>query len=244
MNLPLHGMESLQRALDAAVTHGAGALRPLEQLTGDAVTAAGRAAAQEVLGMGRDFLIQNLAASGLYQAKPKRGHAYGALRAAVRGVTVRLTRKGLRFELPAGRPDHFYEYAAALNYGAVRQPRAVRPVRDAVTGRIVRQEKRGLLGDAAKRTLKRIAFGAPVSARALASLAGGIHGRNVRRAGFDIGAGPRNVTAASVVVGSAVVIKPRRYLYFTAAQATELRTAFAAALQSKLKLMHLSRRAA
>ena len=102
-----------------------------------------------------------------------------------------------------------------------------------------RYGEKGILGDKAKRTLKKIALGQAVAQRSLSSLQQGIKGRHVKRAGVDVTV--KGPTSKSVGIGDAVVLRPHPFFYFTAGQRAELAEAFRAAVQKRID--SLARRA-
>ena len=162
----------------------------------------GRAAAA-ITPMARHFLIANVAASGLVRRS-------GGLLAAVGAATVGLGRQGLVVSIPPGFPDQRYKQVASLNYGAVRQSRPRRAILTSLGGRRGIR-KAGVLGGAAKLTLKKIVLGRQVSSRAAAALGKAIRG------GFTGGVALR---------GGASVIPPRNFFKFNAGQEAALRQAF------------------
>lgn len=189
-----------------------------------------REAALDVKPLMRAQLQRNFASSGI------QSHT-GKLAASVSGVHIDLAGGGLKATLAdtgAYKKTSVHRVAGALNYGAVRQARPRRRIRQTVIGSTIpdRVGKKGILGDKAKRTLKKIGLGQAVSQRALASLQGGIHGRHVKRKGA--GTNLKNDTSRSVAVGDAVVLKPRPFFYFSAAQREAAAEAFRAAVQRRV----------
>ena len=162
----------------------------------------GRAAAA-VAPMARQFLLANVTASGLARRT-------GGLAAAVGAATVSLGRRGLVVAIPGGFSDQRYRQVASLNYGSVRQSRPRRAILTSLGGRRGTR-KAGVLGGAAKRTLKKMALGQAISGRAAEGLGKAIRG------GF---------TGGVALQGGASVIPPRNFFKFNPGQEAALRNAF------------------
>lgn len=186
------------------------------------------AAARDVTPMIRSMLLGNLAKSGIQSRS-------GKLRAALGRVEVFLGKGSLVWRFPAGISGYgdsdFYTVAGSLNYGAVHQPQATRPTFDTVTGRVNRFEKRGALGEKAKRTLKSIALGGRANTGSLRVQQNRLgHSRTL-----NVGTSVKNNTSKSVVIGGAVVVKPHHFNELSDAQKRVVRERFYQSVHEHLR---------
>lgn len=218
----------------------AGEMRFLERLTG-ARRELARQAAVAMAPLVRSMIEANVEIAGI------KSHT-GTLRRAVRQVKTGLSRdaRAVVWFWPAGLTGYktqpnFYAVANALNYGAVRSPKKDRFVPDLPQARVAtnangsqRYERRDVIGARAKRTLKKLALGGRVSARARRALAKGRVGRKGGLAGLTLSEGvdlgDLKVADRSVSMGGHTVIRPRPFFQLSPAQKQRLAAAFDAKL--------------
>ena len=114
-----------------------------------------RQAADEVAPLMKAMLQQNFAGAGL------QSHT-DTLAGAVAAAQITLVSSGLKATMGTGSygKTPVERVAGALNYGAVHQPRPHRLIRQTVGGSTIqgRYGNKGILGDKAKRTIKKIAL--------------------------------------------------------------------------------------
>lgn len=182
-----------------------------------------RAAAKDLEPMIRSMVRGNMSRAGVKTRT-------GTLARAVSSITVgiSLSKARIAYGFPPGvkgykNNPNFYEVAGSINYGAVRQPQAVRPTFDTVTGKVNRWEKRGALGEKAKRTLKAIAMGTKANTGTLAVRQNRLRASRTRTVDTTL----KNPTAKSVALGGGiVVVKPKNFIPLTAAQKQVVRQQF------------------
>lgn len=183
-----------------------------------------RAAARDTEPMIRSMVRGNLSRAGIKKRSGKLLRAVNAIQ-----VGINLSKGALVYFYPAGIPDYgkggkrssFYEAAASLNYGAVRQPRHTRPVFDTVTGKVNRFEKRGDLGERAKRTVKNRVFNGTASGSLV------IRQNRLKKSTIrTVDLTTKNATKSSVVVGKLTVLSPRHFLPLSESQRRVVRDQF------------------
>jgi phage gpG-like protein len=110
-------------------------------------------AVQKVAPTVRSMVMQKFRSSGIKSRT-------GALASALAGIKLELKWRGSKptvvVSFPAGLSDRIYKQAASLNYGAVRQPKMQRIIADLPSNNEkARVGEAGVIGEKAKRTLKR-----------------------------------------------------------------------------------------
>lgn len=182
-----------------------------------------RAAAKDTEPMVRSMVRGNLSRMGIKSRSGKLLRAVNAIQ-----VGLNLSKGALVYFFPpgisnykGGKGSSFYEAAASLNYGSVRQPLHTRPVFDTVTGKVNRFAKAGDLGERAKRTVKGRVFGGKASGSLV------IRQNRLKKSRLrTIDLTTKNATKSSVVVGKLTVLPPRPFLPLSDAQRRVVRDQF------------------
>lgn len=184
-----------------------------------------RAAAKDMEPMIRSMVRGNLSRAGIKSRTGKLLRAVNAIQ-----VGINLAKGALVYFYPAGISDYkskggnrssFYEAAASLNYGAVRQPLHTRPIFDTVTGKVNRFAKAGDLGERAKRTIKGKVFNNTASGSLV------IRQNRLKKSRIrTVDLTTKNATQSSTVVGKLTVISPRHFLPLSEAQRRVVRDQF------------------
>jgi hypothetical protein len=203
------------------------------KLSPSVITAAGNIAAEKVSGEVKSEILKNYNSSGLKSRS-------GKLLSALQKIDVRMNRGGLYISMPKGLPEYEksksnpYTVFASLNYGAVRVERSERDILDLPKlGAVGGRRTRSVIGAAAKRTIKKEAFGGGASARALSSLASG---RKTKTTGasivdpYHLGSAKKTKSGSVKFSGGAVVIPPRNFWNLSSSQKERLRRVFIKAL--------------
>lgn len=193
-----------------------------------------------------DFLMANFRASGIGQKSAEEYRATGQLERAIRQTQFAFVwnngRPFIRMSMPANVGKYksgasVHVVAASLNFGAVRAPLKERDVVDLPTGHRTRRVE-AVLGERAKRSLKRFALGGGQSKRERSSLENGRKSRDGRVIMEPVKLGNIHVYSKSVKIetdqGDVVVIRPRRFFYISETQREQFEAEFTAMISNFL----------
>lgn len=210
-----------------------------EYLSPSVINACGNVAAEKVASAVRSIILSNYSSSGI---KSKTGK----LRSALGAIKVTFNRGGLVISMPKGLQEYKggsnpYAVWASLNYGSVRTKKAERDIVDLPTaGAITGRSRRSVIGAAAKRTIKKQAFGGGASDRALNAVERGRKIANGSAAGRSIvdpyHVGYWNLTKSGTMKfsGGAIVTPPMNFWTLSESQRSELRLVFIKAMLAEL----------
>lgn len=202
---------------------------------------AAREAAVKIQPLVARCLIDNWKATGLGNTgQMVRILEKTVVRAYVRGKKIQLK----MFMAPdAGKygKTSAFTVAGALNFGAVRLPKKVRPIVDTVTGRLFDVKERGTLGAKAKRTVKQFALTGKISNRARLAIERGSTLKSGRQTDpYHIGEALEyrdnpKLGISTRLGGGAVVIAGKQFFYLTQRQANAIGAQFLAHMSQSLQ---------
>lgn len=256
------GLRNIEATTDDAIE----TISNAERLTDGEIANLSMKVVDSIADTARGMLVDNLRESGVGTLTPSDQYtSTGKMQEAVSNAIISVRMRGRVPVIVASMPtgispyankggtkSNFYKVAASQSFGAVRTKRERREVFDLPTGRI-KVEKKSVIGEKAKRTVKKFALGDAVSERAINSVEEGrVFNRKFKEArlskeqakrakktekqrqkaerrsvkGFHIGAVSKETKGSLTMSGGAVVIKPRPFFRFKPQQQQELTELF------------------